>query len=89
MLLVRADAQSRTEECNQQRVAEDDGVIRVATEAGAASRLALARIAGLVACRACGCFFLACATVSLGGCLDVLAEEAGVDGGDMRSVDVD
>jgi hypothetical protein len=93
MLPDGADAQARAEEGNQEGIAEHDGVIGVTAEVGGAALLAglvlgFGVLAGLLGSLGDG-GFLALAPLCLGGCLDVLAEEAGLDGGDVRGVDVD
>lgn len=90
MLAISTKAQTRTNKSRQQGVGDENGVIRVVTQAAALGLAGLDLLRRLPACPL-GLSFLsgfALESLSLGGGLDLLVEEVRVDGLDVGCVDV-
>lgn len=89
MLAISTKAQTRTNKSRQQGVGDENGVIRVVTQAAALGLAGLDLLRRLPACPlGLSLSGFALESLSLGGGLDLLVEEVRVDGLDVGCVDV-
>lgn len=90
MLAISTKAQARTDQSSHHGVGDENGVIRVSRQA-TALRLAGLGLLGRLLARTLSLFLLGFALEAfrLGGGLDLLVEEVGVNGLDVGRVDVD